>query len=236
MNQKLRIAIFGASGAIGTALCEWFSAHDWDVVAISRTAGRRETGQGIKWIGWDPLSQDKKQPDITTEFNALVWAQGVNFNDDIHSFKAELHEQMYKANVSYIMQSLNILLGKNLLASQARLCVISSIWQNISRQNKLSYTVTKSALHGLVQSLMIDLGAHGHLINAVLPGALDTKMTRSNLTEAQIHNLEQLTPLNRLTTLDDVCNLVGYLCSSSNTGITGQFISADGGFSYARII
>ena len=74
------------------------------------------------------------------------------------------------------------------------------------------------------------------MINAVLPGALDTPMTRSNLNEYQLGQLQKMTPLGTLSTLDDVCNLVGFLCSKYNTGITGQFVAADGGFSHARII
>ena len=87
-----------------------------------------------------------------------------------------------------------------------------------------------------MQSLAIDLGKDGHLVNAVLPGALDTPMTRDNLSVEQVHRLEELTPLGKLPTLDDVCNMVGFLCSGGNTGITGQFIAADRGFSYARIL
>jgi NAD(P)-dependent dehydrogenase (short-subunit alcohol dehydrogenase family) len=165
-----------------------------------------------------------------------VWAQGQNFNDNIHTFSASAHDDMYRANVVYIMKTLQALLARGLLAPPARLCVISSIWQNIARQNKLSYTVSKSALQGLVQSLAIDLGGDGHLVNAVLPGALDTPMTRNNLKPEQIKLLENLTPLGKLPTLDDVCNMVGFLCSPDNSGITGQFIAADKGFSYAKIL
>jgi hypothetical protein len=143
---------------------------------------------------------------------------------------------MYAANVTYILLSLQALLKRNLLAPSARLCIVSSIWQNIAKQNKLSYCVTKSALQGLVQSLLIDLGASGYIVNAVLPGPLDTPMTRANLSAEQLHRLEETTPLRSLATLEDVCNLVGFLCSQDNVGITGQFIAADRGFSYARII
>jgi NAD(P)-dependent dehydrogenase (short-subunit alcohol dehydrogenase family) len=134
------------------------------------------------------------------------------------------------------MKTLHALLSLDLLSKPARLCIISSIWQNIARQNKLSYTVSKSALQGLIQSLAIDLGTEGHLVNAVLPGALDTPMTRSNLNAEQIIRLESLTPIGKLPSLDDVTNMVGFLCSPDNTGITGQFIAADRGFSYARIL
>jgi hypothetical protein len=76
----------------------------------------------------------------------------------------------------------------------------------------------------------------GKLINAVLPGALDTAMTRANLSQEQISLLESITPLGSLPNLTDVTGLVAYLCSPQNTGITGQFIAADRGFSNARIL
>ena len=166
----------------------------------------------------------------------VVWAQGANCNDTIYDYDPRRHREMYEANVFYIIESLRQLLDLDLIARGARLCIISSIWQEIARQNKLSYTVTKSALRGLVQSLAIDLGEKDILVNAVLPGALDTPMTRTNLSPAQIEKIETGTPLNTLPKFQDVCGLVSFLCSNNNTGITGQFVAADRGYSFARFI
>jgi 3-oxoacyl-[acyl-carrier protein] reductase len=232
MTTRQKVAVFGASGAIGGALAAWFLARDHEVVAFNRSgAGSVE---GVRWVAWDGSGAFPTLDE--SPFNAAVWAQGANCNDDIRSFDLDEHQALYAANVTYILTSLQAVLRQECLAPAARLCVISSIWQNIARQNKLSYCVTKSALQGLVQSLAIDLGASGYLVNAVLPGALDTPMTRANLSGEQIARLEGMTPLGALPTLDDVANLVGFLCSSSNTGITGQFVAADRGFSSARII
>jgi hypothetical protein len=231
------VVVFGATGAIGAAISEWFNAQGYDVVAISRTAAVSATLANVRWIQWESGQSVEAFSGIQQRsVNAVVWAQGANFSDDIHTFDLAAHQSMYDANVTCILLSLQALLQKNLLASSARLCVISSIWQNLAKQNKLSYCITKSALQGLVQSLAVDLGRSGHMVNAVLPGALDTPMTRANLDENQLRRLEEMTPLGSLSTLDDVCNLVGFLCSQNNTGITGQFVAADRGFSYARII
>lgn len=225
---NLSVAVFGATGSIGQAICEWHRAKDCEVVGISRK------GSPITWEGGENVEAFSALEG--QQFNAVIWAQGANCSDDIFSFNLKTHEQMYAANVTYILLSLQALLKQNLLAPSARLCIVSSIWQDIAKQNKLSYCVTKSALKGLVQSLLIDLGAAGHIVNAVLPGPLDTPMTRANLSAEQLHRLEETTPLHSLATLEDVCNLVGFLCSKENVGITGQFIAADRGFSYARII
>jgi len=236
-HLKQRVLIFGASGAIGEALSQWFVTRHWEVTAIARSARPVNIAPSISWVLWDPFAEDGETPkEITCPFDAIVWAQGQNCNDNIHTFDLSTHDDIYRANVVYILKTLQALLAKGLLASPARLCIISSIWQNIARQNKLSYSISKSALQGLVQSLAIDLGTDGHLVNAVLPGALDTPMTRNNLSAEQIKRLENLTPLGKLPSLDDVCGLVGFLCSRDNSGITAQFIAADKGFSYAKII
>jgi 3-oxoacyl-[acyl-carrier protein] reductase len=237
--SKQTVIIFGASGAIGQALCKSFLDKDYLVTAVSRTGVTpSESLSGAVWLSWDPKSCDGVFPILknSRQFNAVVWAQGANCSDDIYTFNLKLHEAVYSANVTYILIALQLLLQQNLLASSARLCIISSIWQNLARQNKLTYCTTKSALQGLVQSLVVDLGRSGYLVNAVLPGALDTPMTRANLSNEQIHSLVGMTPIGSLPSLNDVCQLVGFLCSQENTGITGQFVAADRGFSYARII
>lgn len=176
------VLVFGATGAIGSAIVDWFSGQHYEVIAISRNPPESGPSNNITWLNWDGgqdvngFSHLKKD-----SINAVVWAQGANFNDDINTFEASAHQAMYEANVVYILLSLQVLIKLNILTHAARLCVISSIWQNLARQNKLSYCITKSALQGLVQSLTIDLGHSGCLINAVLPGALDTPMTRANL-------------------------------------------------------
>jgi hypothetical protein len=236
---KQNVIIFGASGAIGQALCGSFLEKKYAVTAVSRSGmSPSDALSDVEWLSWDAFDNDgvitiRNDP---VKFNAVVWAQGANCNDDIHTFDLKQHEKLYAANVTYILVALQCLLKQGLLAPSARLCIISSIWQNLARNNKLSYCTTKSALQGLVQSLMIDLGRSGYLLNAVLPGALDTPMTRANLSHEQINRLKDMTPLGSLPSLNDVCELVGFLCSEQNTGITGQFIAADRGFSYARVI
>lgn len=234
------VLIFGASGSIGQALCAHFLLQEYFVIGVGRQKIQKNSNPNLKWVVWndDPMvfAHPLNESLAGRRLDSLVWAQGVNFNDDIESFDLVKHQEMYDANVTFIPRSLQAIMKSQLLSKGARLCVISSIWQNIARQNKLSYCITKSALQGLVQSLSIDLGKQGILINAVLPGALDTQMTRTNLSESQIKSLEAATPLATLPQLSDVCGLVEFLCSTKNTGITGQFIAADRGFSHARIL
>jgi 3-oxoacyl-[acyl-carrier protein] reductase len=241
--EPRRILIFGGGGAIGKAIAEGAIARGWDVVVTARRPQVLEE-QSVSpspkahCVVFDPLSDESgiSALDARSPYSAICWAQGANTNDNVYTVDLNQHWELYKANCLYILSSLKLLLSRNLLTKPARLCVVSSIWQKISRQNKLSYSMTKAALQGLVLSASTDLAADGHLVNAVLPGALDTPMTRSNLTGDQLDRLRSATKFDKLPALNDVASLVLYLCSPENTGITGQFIAADLGFSNVHLL
>ncbi|ADW67267.1 SDR family NAD(P)-dependent oxidoreductase [Granulicella tundricola] len=237
MSETPRLLLFGASGAIGTAILNHCSEKGWQVTAVSRKRPEAVMA-ALTWIEADPLSPTFDASILATNapYTSVCWAQGANSTDSVYTVEAEAHLDLYKANCLYILLTLKALLDYDLLAPASRLCVISSIWQNLARQSKLSYCMTKAALQGLVLSASVDLAEHGHLINAVLPGVLDTPMTRRNLAPEQLEKLSGATKFNALPQLQDVANLVEFLCSTWNTGITGQFIAADLGYSHVRLV
>jgi NAD(P)-dependent dehydrogenase (short-subunit alcohol dehydrogenase family) len=231
-----RVLLFGGSGAIGTAIAAAAIERGWDVVAVAREP--KTAPGGVRWIQLNPMAQNFSPEPLRAHgpYAAVCWAQGANTNDSVYDVSLAKNRELYEANCLYILVTLRALLEHDLLQRPARLCVISSIWQKLARQNKLSYCMTKAALEGLVLSAATDLAGDGHLINAVLPGALDTPMTRRNLAAAQIDTLTSATRFQRLPALGDVSSLVLFLCSPENTGITGQFIAADLGFSNVRLL
>jgi len=222
--------VFGGGGQIGAACAEALRRQGFEVTSTGRQG---DEAAGI--ATYDPLT-DKFALPGEESFDAVVWAQGANLNDSILDFDVAPHRAIYEANVLFVLESLHALLASERLAQGARLCVISSVWQNVARPNKLSYMVSKAALRGLVQSAAIDLAERGILVNAVLPGALDTSMTRQNLTSEQIGRIAGMTKFERLPALADVGALVGFLCSAANTSITGQFVAVDLGFQNARLV
>jgi len=233
-NKKL--LIFGARGAIGGAVGGLFAERRWDVAATTRKLeGKGGTASSL--IQFDPFGQiDVESVHASGPYDAVCWAQGANVSDNIYTVDQERHLELYRANCLFPVLSLKWLLAEHLLVRGSRLCVVSSIWQNLARQDKLSYCMTKSALQGFVLSASTELAKDEHLVNAILPGPLDTPMTRENLKPDQLERITAATMFNRLPRLEDVARLAYFLCSDDNTGITGQFIAADLGFSRVRLI
>jgi hypothetical protein len=237
MAAGQHLLVFGGSGAIGGAVVQMAVSRGWQVTAVARQHIKNAPA-GVRTLAVHPLGNSftAAQLETGTPYTSVCWAQGANTNDSVYNVDMDAHRSLYEANCSYILVTLKVLLEGGLLARGSRLCVISSIWQELARQTKLSYCMTKAALQGLVLSASADLASDGHLMNAVLPGAIETPMTRKNLSAEQIERLTMATGHHRLVTLEEVAAAVCFLCSPENTGITGQFLTADLGFSHVRIV
>lgn len=233
MSSTERLLIFGARGAIGAHLFEHFSRLGWEVFGTARLPAQHN---GNALIPVDPFAADWNPSVLNASgpYSAVIWAQGSNHNDSIRDVAVDAHLDLYRANCLFIVATLRALLDQRLLRTGARLCVVSSIWQEIGRPGKFSYSVTKSALHGLVTAVAADLANDQIVINAVLPGALDTPMTRANLNPDQLDRMEKATDFGRLPRLAEVAHAVEMLCSPANSGVTGQFLAVDLGFSHVK--
>lgn len=235
MADQPNALVFGGLGSIGDAVATALAEHDQRVFRTSRVP----VADNHDVFAIDPF--ESQGPglgglDDLPELQAVVWAQGVNAGDSVGRFDRSGFEDLLRANCTFVAVTLAAMLERNLLAHGARLCVVSSIWQTVARQHKLSYTVSKAAVGGLVRSCAVDLAGRGILVNAVLPGAVDTPMTRAALTPEQLANLAASTGFQRLTSVADVVSLVCYLCSEANTGVTGQSIAVDLGYSVGRLV
>lgn len=235
-GDQPRILVIGARGSIGATLILRALDDNWSVTGTGRGNRPDTLPNGVAWIRYDPLDGAGAFAGHAA-FDAVCWSLGANMADSLLSFDPERHLALYRTNCLSVMESLSTLVTDRLLAaSGARLCVISSIWQERARQDKFSYSVTKAAVGGLVRAASVDLGIQGHLINAVLPGVLDTPMTASNLTPDQIAVVQGKTTLGRLADLGTVADTVLFLCSSRNRSITGQSITVDMGMSNASLV
>lgn len=239
VNVASRLLLFGASGAIGSAVAREAISQGWRVFGVGRGAAPDPEAQPpeMQWLSYDPLRDNPEKLDGLAPFDAVCWAQGANMADKVGAFEADSHMALYQANCLSVMVSADALVRRLLLREGgARLVVVSSIWQERARPAKLSYIVTKAAIGGFVRSASVDLGSSGHLVNAVLPGVLDTPMTAASLSSEQIERIREKTPLHRLPDLASLVSTILFLCSQANTSISGQSITVDLGMNNACLL
>jgi NAD(P)-dependent dehydrogenase (short-subunit alcohol dehydrogenase family) len=208
--------VFGARGALGSAVVDELQERHYRVHTL---------GHDKSLVALDTL------PGL----DAVVWAQGINGADSIaDGFSEATYTAIMEANVTFVARSMAQLLKTGRINNPGRFCVLSSIWQDQARTNKFSYTISKAAVGGLVRSCAGDLGSRGILINAVLPGVVDTPMTRKNLSSEQIDRITGASALGHLATPKDIATTVAFLIGPENRSITAQSLAVDAGFSLVR--
>ena len=117
------------------------------------------------------------------------------------------------------------------MLSEKRGCVVnvSSMWGLRGASCETAYAAAKAGLIGLTRSLALELAPSGVRVNCVAPGCVETDMVRA-LGEETRRMLEEETPLGRLGRPEDIAEAVAFLASERASFITGQVLTADGGF------
>jgi 3-oxoacyl-[acyl-carrier protein] reductase len=210
--------VFGSNGAIGSRCAE--QLQNFGIVI-----------NGSK----DPLEFDAELEQLSN-ISGVIWAQGVNSSDSIEVFNAIDFNKVIEANVTFILNTTRKLLESKKLSKNAQLVIVSSMWSQLSRPNKLAYSISKTALLGAIRSLAIDLGERGVQVNAIAPGPIDTRMMRENLSSQELTRLISETPIKRLVTLDEVCNALCVFVTGQMSGISGQEIVIDGGWGVSKLV
>ncbi|MHB9071791.1 MAG: SDR family NAD(P)-dependent oxidoreductase [Sedimentisphaerales bacterium] len=91
------------------------------------------------------------------------------------------------------------------------------------------YSASKAGIICLTKSIALNAASFGINVNAVCPGVINTEMTAS-IPREKIDKYNDMIPLGRIGTPEDVANAVLFLVSDVTNYITGEIIDVNGGF------
>jgi len=107
---------------------------------------------------------------------------------------------------------------------------IGSIWGVVSKEKRAAYSMSKNGIHGLTNTLAVELGQYNILVNTVCPGFTKTELTAQNVPPELEKELCLEVPLGRFAQPEEIANIIYWLGSENNTYLTGQKVVVDGGF------
>jgi 2-hydroxycyclohexanecarboxyl-CoA dehydrogenase len=93
----------------------------------------------------------------------------------------------------------------------------------------VAYSAAKAAQLGFARALAREVGPHGVTVNSVAPGLIDTDITAGKLDPERKAHLVATIPVGRNGTVDDVADLITYLCREESGYITGATYDVNGG-------
>lgn len=114
---------------------------------------------------------------------------------------------------------------------KGRIICISSVGAVAGTTFQSHYCPTKAGVNLFVKSIATALGPHGITVNAVMPGAILTDLSRPQfLASAEVEqSYIQKIPVGRLGAPEDVAAAVGFLATDEAAYINGATLLVDGG-------
>lgn len=95
------------------------------------------------------------------------------------------------------------------------------------------YNISKAAVNALVGTLAVEWGRFNIRVNAVAPGYVLTDMVKKGIDDGVI-DMEtnfKVIPIKRMLSTEEIGNGVCFLASEEASGVTGQTLFIDGGWS-----
>ncbi|MEA4929860.1 MAG: SDR family NAD(P)-dependent oxidoreductase [Candidatus Limiplasma sp.] len=163
-------------------------------------------------------------------FQVLINNAGIN---DVHAIEEITDDEiarMIAVNLVAPIKLLRCVTGGMKAQRYGRIVNIGSIWGQAGKPGRTVYAATKHGIHGITQTLAVELAPYNILINTVCPGFTLTDLTRKNNPPEVIRELEQQIPLGRMAQPEEQAEAIAYLVGEKNTYITGQMIAVDGGY------
>lgn len=237
-----RVLITGVGGGIGQAAAKAFHANGWEVIGVDRS--EPDTDHGVDRFELVDVSKSDEVQNLFAKLrgdidglHALVNNAATQINKPIIETSDEDWEHIINTNVRSAFQCIR---ESHSLLKPVRGAVVNvaSVHAIATSINVAVYAISKGALVALTRSAALELADDGIRCNAVLPGAIDTKMLRDGLdrrpnpdgAEGNLQILAERTPLGFVASADDIAPSIVHLADNDQSKYTtGQMLVLDGG-------
>jgi NAD(P)-dependent dehydrogenase (short-subunit alcohol dehydrogenase family) len=243
--------VTGGGNGIGRATCVAFARYGAKVLVVDRDgAGAQATAGIIRQNGGDAMAVTAdvtKSVDVKAYVKAAIENYGridCFFNNAGIEGKlaptAEYDEAMFDAvigvNVKGVFLGLRHVLPEMIRQGSGAVVNTASVAGLVATPGMPAYVASKHAVIGLTKTAAGEVARQGIRVNAVCPGPVDTRMIHA--LEEQIspgnpaavgERYQAAIPSGRYTTVDEIANMVLFLCSDLASNTTGAQFVVDGG-------
>lgn len=158
---------------------------------------------------------------------SLIFNAGITSRTRFEDIKQEEWERVFYANVHFPVFLLQKILSR--IEIGGNVLFTGSLMGVYPHSVSLSYGVTKSAMHALVQNLVKFMAPYKIRVNAIAPGFIDTDWQKTKPAEIR-RNIENKIALERFCDPDELAEI--YKLIVENNYLNGEIITVSGGYSY----
>lgn len=229
------VLIIGATRGIGRAVARAFADSGYVVSIIGRRAAAAEDSGDKRMRHWTvDLTERRRRARVFDRIRRehgrlthLVFMQ--RYRGDLDTWAGEI-----EASLTVSKEIVESLMHDFDGAAENSIVMMSSIASRlIAEEQPPGYHVAKAGLVQLARYYAVALGSKGIRVNCVSPGIVLKDESRGfYLRNKKLVNLyRKIIPLGRMSTAEEIAQIVIFLCSPMASAVTGQNIVADGGLS-----
>lgn len=238
------VIVTGASRGIGNSIAETFALNGYNVIinyhnskkqALSLASELSQKGCSVDTFCADV--SDRKQVDEMVDYciqkfgciNVLINNAGIAQSKLFTDISCDDWDKMMDINLKGMFNCCQSVLRYMLKNKKGKIINISSIWGMVGASCEVHYSVSKAGVIGLTKALSKELALSNIQVNCIAPGIIETDML-GNLSQKDLEDLKNETPLGRLGTPYDISSCALYLADEKSSFLTGQVISPNGGY------
>jgi 3-oxoacyl-[acyl-carrier protein] reductase len=236
----LRALVTGGSGGIGAAICRRLSAAGLQVhvhanrsmAAAQSLAAQITAGGGlaaaVQFDVTDAAATRAGLEQMLAEGPIQVLVNNAGIHDDavFPGMSPAQWQRVIEVSVNGFYNVTQPLMLPMIRTRWGRIITISSVSALMGNRGQVNYAAAKGALNAATKALSLEVASRGITVNAVAPGIIAAGMGSEGFDAAAINNI---VPMKRAGTPEEVASLVAFLASAEAGYITGQIISISGG-------
>ncbi|MBB3747142.1 NAD(P)-dependent dehydrogenase (short-subunit alcohol dehydrogenase family) [Rhizobium sp. BK591] len=250
MNLAGKVALItGGAGGIGAAIANGLIEAGAKVVlgdnveSLGDIASQMSRNSSVDWVSMDVTKSGSVDEAVAHVVNGhgkldiLVAAAGVTYEEPTLDHTDENWRRVMAVNLDgafYCMRAAGRQMAKS---GGGSIIAISSICSRVRVRPELhvGYDATKAAVALLCRNIAVEWADHDIRVNAVAPGYCDTTLlgavgrARPDVLKQWLEDI----PQHRLIAPREIADAVSFLASDAASGITGQELVVDGGYSVA---
>jgi 2-deoxy-D-gluconate 3-dehydrogenase len=247
-DLKGRVAIVtGGNGGIGLGMARGLAGAGARIVVAARNAEKsRAAVAELAGLGAEALAVSV---DVTDEsavarlvqqtlerfgrIDALVNNAGTNIRKPIHEYSLDEWKRVLDTNLTSAFLCSRAVYPAMKAAGGGKVINIGSMMSIFGASFAPAYAASKGGIVQLTKSTATAWARDNIQVNAVLPGWIDTELTRGARREVPglNDNVLHRTPAGRWGVIDDMAGVAVFLASPASDFVTGAVIPVDGGYS-----
>jgi 3-oxoacyl-[acyl-carrier protein] reductase len=231
--------VTGGSRGIGRAICVELARQGHYVIINYRTneAAASQTLELLRRAGGDgeiiPFDvADGAAPGIVQglvkahqDIDILVNNAGVADDALLAMMSFDAWDRVIRTSLDGFYNVTKPVLRRMIRNKRGCIVTISSVSGMMGNRGQVNYSAAKAGLIGASKALAQEVARLGIRVNVVAPGPIETEM----LEGAPVEIMKKMIPMGRIGRPEEVASVVGFLCSSEASYITGQVIAVNGG-------